>query len=450
MPGGLLTDLYELNMAAVYLRRGVTGQATFSLFVRGLPSDRGFLVTAGLADCLRFLEDYSFTDDDLSYLRRTRGYREETVRALAGLRFTGEVRAVPEGRVVFAGEPLLEVTAPIAEAQLAETVLLNHVTFQTAVATKAARCVLAAGGAQLVDFSFRRTQGIDAGLAVARASAIAGFTATSNVAAARRYGLAAAGTMAHSFIEAFGDEQAAFTAFAEDFPGLTTFLADTYDTERGVLNAIEVTRKLGLPGPVGVRLDSGDLAALAKMARAKLDETGLGEARIFASGGLDEYAIAGLVAAGAPIDAYGVGTKMGVSADAPYLDSAYKLVAYDGRPVMKLSAGKISPPGAKQVYRGPDGDVLALRDEPPPPGHEPLLVPVMRSGQRLDAPEPLAAAQRRCRGDLAWLPSAARALRRPEPVPVRVSEKLKALQDQVAHDLKRRIAAPGRASPTSA
>jgi len=444
MPGGLLTDLYELNMAASYLRRSMTGQATFSLFGRALPPGRGFLVAAGLADCLQFLEDFSFTPEDLSYLRQARGYREETLRAFASLRFTGDVRAVPEGRVVFAGEPLLEVTAPVAEAQLAETVLLNHVTFQTAVATKAARCVLAAGGAQLVDFSFRRTQGIDAGLAVARASAIAGFAATSNVAAARRHGLAAAGTMAHSFIEVFGDEQQAFTAFAADFPGMTTFLVDTYDTARGVRNAIEVIRRLRLPGPVGVRLDSGDLAALARMARAMLDEAGLGDARIFASGSLDEYAIAGLVAAAAPIDAYGVGTKMGVSADAPYLDSAYKLVSYDGRPVMKLSAGKTSPPGAKQVYRGPDGDVLALRDEPPPPGHQPLLVPVMRQGQRVSAPEPLTAAVQRCRADLAWLPLTARALRDPVPVPVRISGQLKTLQDQVTRDLRRRTAAQAR------
>ena len=312
MAGGLLTDLYELNMAASYLRRGMTGLATFSLFVRQLPADRGFLVAAGLEDCLRFLEEFSFTGGDPDYLRREQGYREDALRAFAGLRFTGEVWAVPEGRVVFAGEPLLEVTAPVAEAQLAETVLLNHVTFQTSVATKAARCVLAAGGAQLVDFSFRRTQGIDAGLSVARASAIAGFAATSNVEAARRFGLAAAGTMAHSFIEAFADEERAFTAFAEDFPGRTTFLVDTYDTGRGVRTAIEVARRLRLTGPVGVRLDSGDLAGLARSARRLLDEAGLPGARIFASGGLDEYAIAGLVAQQAPIDAYGVGTKMGV------------------------------------------------------------------------------------------------------------------------------------------
>jgi len=306
VPGGLLTDLYELNMAASYLRRSMTGKATFSLFVRALPSGRGFLVAAGLADCLRFLQDFSFTEDDLSYLREAQGYGEDILRAFAELRFTGDVWAVPEGRVVFAGEPLLEVTAPVAEAQLAETVLLNHVTFQTAVASKAARCVLAAGGAQLVDFAFRRTQGIDASLAVARASAIAGFTATSNVAAARRYGLAAAGTMAHSFIEAFGDEEQAFAAFAEDLPAKTTFPVDTYDTGRGVQAAIEVIRRLRLPGPVG----------------------------------------------------YGW-TPVTSAASSP-------AGAHAGRP---LSADKTSAPGAKQVYRGPAGDVLTLRDESAPYGH---------------------------------------------------------------------------------
>lgn len=272
MPGGLLADLYELNMAASYLRRDMTGPATFSLFVRRLPPGRGFLVAAGLEDCLAFLDEFSFTSEDLTYLHRVRGFDDAALRALSGLRFTGDVHAVPEGRVVLAGEPLIEVTAPIAEAQLAETVLLNHMTFQTSVATKAARCVLAAAGAQLVDFAFRRTQGIDAGLSVARAAAIAGFSATSNVEAARRYGLAAAGTMAHSFIEAFADEEQAFTAFAEDFPGQTTFLVDTYDTEQGVRAAIAVTRRLGLRAPVGVRLDSGDLDSLARSARRLLDE----------------------------------------------------------------------------------------------------------------------------------------------------------------------------------
>jgi nicotinate phosphoribosyltransferase len=433
--GGLLTDLYELNMAASYLRRGMTGPATFSLFARRLPADRGFLVAAGLEDCLRFLEGFSFTTEDLDYLHREQGYSEDVLRALAGLRFTGEVRAVPEGRVVFAGEPLLEVTAPVAEAQLAETVLLNHVTFQTTVTTKAARCVLAAAGAQVVDFAFRRTQGIDAGLAVARASAIAGFSATSNTEAARRYGLPAAGTMAHSFIEAFPTEEAAFTAFAQDFPGRTTFLVDTYDTGQGVRAAIEVAQRLQLPGPVGVRLDSGDLAALARLARRLLDEAGLPGARIFASGGLDEWAIAGLAAAGAPIDAYGVGTKMGVSADAPYLDTAYKLVSFAGRPVMKLSPGKVTQPGAKQVFRGPAGDLLALRGEPAPPGWQPLLAQVMRDGHRVAGPESLDRARERCAADLAWLPAPARRLRAPEPVSVQVSAGLAGLQDQLTRTL---------------
>jgi len=440
--GGLLTDLYELNMAASYLRRGMTGPATFSLFVRQLPAERGFLVAAGLEDCLQFLESFSFTTEDLDYLRRAQGYGEDVLRALAGLRFTGEVRAVPEGRVVFAGEPLLEVTAPVAEAQLAETVLLNHVTFQTSVATKAARCVLAAVGAQVVDFAFRRTQGIEAGLAAARASAIAGFTATSNTEAARRYGLTAAGTMAHSFIEAFPSEEAAFTAFAQDFPGRTTFLVDTYDTAQGVRTAIEVARRLRLPGPVGVRLDSGDLADLARLARRMLDDAGLAGARIVASGGLDEWAIADLAACGAPIDGYGVGTKMGVSADAPYLDTAYKLVAYAGRPVMKLSPGKVTQPGAKQVYRGSCDDLLALYGEAALAGWKPLLVPVMHHGRRVAAPEPLARAQQRCAADLAWLPAAARRLRAPEPVPVQVSPGLTQLRDRLTHELTTNNAGP--------
>ena len=443
MAGGLLTDLYELNMAASYLRRGMNGPATFSLFVRRLPADRGFLVAAGLEDCLQFLEGFSLTAEDLGYLRQAQRYDEDVLRMLAGLRFTGDVRAVPEGRVVFAGEPLLEVTAPVAEAQLAETVLLNHLTFQTSVATKAARCVLAAAGAQVVDFAFRRTQGIEAGLAVARASSIAGFASTSNTEAARRYGLTAAGTMAHSFIEAFVGEKAAFTAFAQDFPGMATFLVDTYDTEQGVRAAIEVTRRLRLPGPVGVRLDSGDLAGLAKLARRMLDDAGLPDARIVASGGLDEWAIADLVACGAPIDAYGVGTKMGVSADAPYLDTAYKLVAYAGRPVMKLSPGKVTQPGAKQAYRGRGGDLLTLYGEAAPPGWKPLLVTVMHHGRRVTAPDPLARARRRCAADLAWLPAAARALRAPTTVPVKVSPQLAGLADRLTRELAHNSARSG-------
>ena len=283
MPGALLTDLYELNMAASYLRRGMDGLATFSLYVRGLPKQRGFLVANGVEACLDFLETVSFDDDDLAYLS-TVGFDDRAIDDFRTLRFDGEVWAVPEGRIVYSEEPILEVTAPVAVGQLVETYLLNQITLHTTLATKAARYVLAAGGRDLVDFAFRRTHGIEAAMAIARASAMVGFAATSNVEAAHRYGLRVAGTMAHSFIEAFPTEREAFLAFAEDHPTRTTFLVDTYDTLNGVRNAIDVIRELDLADHLGVRLDSGDLDALARSARALLDEAGLSEARIFASG----------------------------------------------------------------------------------------------------------------------------------------------------------------------
>jgi nicotinate phosphoribosyltransferase len=403
--------------------------------MRDLPPGRGFLVAAGLADCLDYLESLAFAGEDLDWLRGA-GFGEDTVRQLASLRFTGDVHAVPEGRVVLPGEPLLEVTAPVAEAQLAETILLNQVTFQTVIATKATRCRLAAPGIELVDFALRRTHGLDAGLAVARVSAIAGFTATSNVAAARRYGLPAAGTMAHSYIEAFRDEAAAFRAFAQDLPGRATFLVDTYDTLAGVRTAARVIRELGLTCGLGVRLDSGDLAGLAREARQLLDEAGLPQVRIFVSGGLDEYGLARLRAAGAPVDAAGIGTRMGVSADAPSLDSAYKLVAYDGRPVLKLSAGKATLPGRKQVWRRPPiaEDLLAARDEAGPDGWEPLLVPVMRGGVRVAEPDTVPAARERLDRDLAALPPAALDLHEPVPPRVRVSDALQDLAGVLARE----------------
>lgn len=435
---GLQIDLYELRMAASYLRHDLTAPATFSLFSRRLPECRGFLVAAGLDEALTFLETFSFADDELAYLREVHGFDESALAALAPLRFTGDVRAVPEGRIVFADEPLLEVTAPLAEAQLVETGLLNLITFQTTIASKAARCRLAAGGAELVDFSFRRTHGLAAGAGVARASAIVGFAATSHVEAARRYGLRPSGTMAHSYVEAFPDERAAFRAFASDFPVNPIFLVDTYDTPAGVQAAVDVLTELGRSGPAGVRLDSGDLAALARQAREILDTAGLTEVKIMASGGLDEEAIAGLVAADAPIDGYGVGTRMGVSADAPSLDSAYKLVSYGDRPVVKLSSGKVTLPGAKQVFRDPsgaDGDLLGLHTEASSPGREPLLVPVMRAGRRLDtaaAAQAVRAARDRFEADLAWLPEPARRLTTPVPPAVTVSPELAGLHERVA------------------
>ncbi len=440
---GLRTDLYELRMAASYLRRDMVERATFSLFVRRLPPRRGFLVAAGLAEALAFLESFAFDDAELGYLRDIVGFDQPALTAFAGLRFTGDVWAVPEGRVVFADEPLLEVTAPIAEAQLVETGVLNLITFHTTVATKAARCRLAGGGAQLIDFAFRRTHGIEAGAGVARASAIAGFAATSDVEAALRYGLTPSGTMAHSYVEAFPDERAAFRAFAADFPANPIFLVDTYDTPAGVRAAVDVIAELGLTGPVGVRLDSGDLAALARQARAILNGAGLRRATIVASGSLDENIIAGLVAQGAPIDGYGVGTKMGVSYDAPSLDSAYKLVAYGDRPVLKLSPGKATLPAPKQVFRDPtgvEGDVVGLRDEPPPGGNEPVLVPVMRGGRRLDTADPAEAvriARGRFDADLAWLPEPARRLADPTALTATVSPALTALHERVTARLGR-------------
>ena len=440
MPGGLLTDLYELNMAASYLRRDMDGSATFSLYVRGLPKSRGFLVAAGLEPCLDFLESFSFTDDELEALGRM-GFDDRALADFSALRFTGDVWAVPEGRVVYSEEPLLEVTAPVAVAQVVETMLLNQITLHTTLASKAARYVLAAEGRQLVDFAFRRTHGVEAAMAVARASALVGFAATSNVEAARRYGLTVAGTMAHSFVEAFSTEGEAFRAFAEDHPHRTTFLVDTYDTVGGVRAAIDTIRELALDGGLGVRLDSGDLDALARSARTILDEAGLQEARIFASGGLDELEVHELVSAGAPVDAFGIGTQMGVSADAPYIDSVYKLVEYDDRPVMKLSSAKVSPPGRKQIWRRSDGehaDVLALRDEPGPTGSEALLEQVMRAGARITLSSSIEESRLRFEGDLPHVPQKARRLSHPEHLVVAHSEALLALTDRTRDEAIRR------------
>ena len=439
MPGGLLTDLYELNMAASYLRRRMDGAATFSLYVRGLPKQRGFLVAAGLEPCLDFLGSFSFSEDDLAYLEHA-GFDARAIEDFRGLQFDGDVWAVPEGRVVHSDEPVLEVTAPIAVAQLVETYLLNQITLHTTAASKAARYILAAQGRDLVDFAFRRTHGTESAMAVARASAMVGFVATSNVAAAERYGLTVAGTMAHSFIEAFPSEREAFDAFAQDHPGRTIFLVDTYDPIGGVRTAIETIHAMRLQGPIGVRLDSGDLDHLAREARTMLDDAGLSKARIFASGGLNEHQVHELVEAGAPVDAFGIGTQMGVSADAPYIDSVYKLVDYDGRPVLKLSAAKATAPGPKQVWRGEAGDVITLREESAPRNAEPLLELVMRGGRRV-APSPgLAASRARFEDDLRTVPAKALRLRTPEHIDVPRSGALRALTARTRADALKRSA----------
>jgi nicotinate phosphoribosyltransferase len=439
MGSALLTDLYELNMAASYIRRGMTGPATFSLFIRNLPPGWRFFVACGLRRCLEFLERLEFTGEDLEYLAREHGYPDDTLQAFSDLRFTGDVWAIPEGRFMLPEEPLLEVTAPLPEAQLVETFLLNQITYMTAVASKAARCRLAAPEAAMVDFSFRRVHGGEASIGVAWATAVAGFVATSNVEAARRLGLRATGTMAHSYVEAFASEIEAFRAFAQDFPDTVILLVDTYDTHRGIANAIEVGRELEARGKklVGIRLDSGDLAALSKEARALLDEAGMEEVRIVASGGLDEHSIAALSAAGAPIDSYGVGTKMGVVEDSPALDSVYKLVEFEGRPVAKLSTGKATLPGRKQVWRRSElDDWIGLRDETHSEG-EPLLEEVMRGGLPTDE-RGLADARRRFEADLEALPTRLRALEGDEePRPER-TEELARLAEEVRQELTAR------------
>ena len=439
-PSGLLTDLYELNMAASYLERGMDGEATFSLFVRQLPPTRGFLVAAGLEPALEFLEGFGLSEEELDYLGRELGFEDPVLDALGALRFDGDVWAVPEGRVVYANEPLLELTATIAVAQLVEPYLLNQLTFQTTIASKAARCVIAADGRDVIDFALRRTQGLDAALAVARCSSMVGFAATSNVEAARRYGLRPAGTMAHSYIESFSSEKEAFRTFARDFPNRTTFLVDTFDTLNGVRTAIEVIEELGLAGSesLGIRLDSGDLDELSRAARKLLDEADLGRVRIFASGGLDEVEVDSLVRGGSPIDAFGIGTRMGVSADAPSLDSAYKLVEYDGRPILKLSAQKVTEPGRKQVFRGPGGDVVGLREEDVPDDHEPMLVPVMRGGARTGPHRTLDTARSLFRSDLGRVPDAAQTIEDPvAPVPA-ISKPLEELYERARADALKR------------
>jgi nicotinate phosphoribosyltransferase len=447
----LLTDLYELNMVASYLRRGMNGTATFSLFVRRLPETRGFIVAAGVEACLDFLEKLRFEEEDLQYLGDKLGFTAADLEAFRRFRFTGDVWAIPEGRIALAGEPLVEVTAPLPEAQLIETFLLNRVTFESTIASKAARCVIAAAGRDAIDFSFRRTQGIEAGIDVARLSAMVGFVSTSDVEAARRFGLVAAGTMAHSYIEAFHSEAEAFRAFGEDFPGRPTFLVDTYDTISGIKAAIAVIQELGLTGRLGIRIDSGDLASLSKKARQLLDRAGLPQVRIVVSGSLDELSIDELVRGGAPINAFGVGTQMGVSADYPYLDSAYKLVQYENRPVMKLSRNKVTAPGRKQVFRRkrPFSDMLGLHEETVPAGRECLLEPVMTNGKRLGSHPAISESRARFQADLASLPESARRLRSPKSPPVTSTEALRTLSAETRRRLLATTSVPRPAQTTN-
>jgi len=426
----LFTDLYELTMAEAYLAAGCTGRATFELYFRHLPPRRGYAIACGLDDALTWLEGLRFAPEDLDYLRGLGIFGDRLFAELERLRFTGDVWAVPEGTLIFGNEPILRVEAPIVEAQLAETWLLNQIHVQTVIATKAARVVEAARGRTVVEFGARRAHGHDAAMKVARATWLAGFAGTSLVEAGQRWGIPVYGTMAHSFVQAFGDERRAFERFATVHPG-STLLVDTWDTREGVRLVAELATRAKDPLRVGaIRIDSGDLGAEAREARRILDEAGLTGVRIIASSDLDEWRVAELVESGAPIDGFGVGTRLVVSEDAPSLGVVYKLVAYEGEGRIKLSPTKVLYPGPKQIFRQAEGGVLAGdvvgRADEELPGAR-LLVPVMRQGRRLDPPEPLEAIRARIRAGLDALPTRLRALDPGgPPYPVRHSEALRA------------------------
>jgi nicotinate phosphoribosyltransferase len=445
----LLTDLYQLNMIQAYLDHSETRPAVFELFVYKLPSRRGFLMAAGLEQALDYLEQLRFSAKDIDWLARTGRFRENLLDYLATFRFTGDVHAMPEGAIFFANEPILRVTAPMPQAQLVETRLINILHLQSLIASKAARMVLAASGKTLVDFGLRRSHGAEAGLAAARASYIAGFAGTATVLAEQLWGIPAVGTMAHSFIEAFDDETAAFEKFAHSRPDNLTFLIDTYDTEAAARKLVGLAPRLQAAGITirAVRLDSGDLTALSKSVRRILDVGGLADVAIFASGGLDEDSVAAMVLGGAPIDGFGVGTNLATSSDVPALDCVYKLAEYAGLPRRKRATGKASWPGRKQVWRryGPDGrmsgDVVST--EPDSQSGEKLLRLVMQNGRRIEAGATLAKSRARAARDLGRLPEPLRRLESGMAHPVEVAGAL----TNLAAEVDRRLAQGAKEQP---
>lgn len=412
----LLTDLYQLTMLQGYHDAGMEETAVFEFFVRRLRPGRGFLLAAGLEQSLEFLEQLHFTSEELEWLASTQRFSKDFLASLETLHFTGDVHAMPEGTVFFPNEPILRVTAPITEAQLVETRLINLLHLETLIASKAARSVLMAPDRLLVDFGLRRAHGAEAGLLAAHASYIAGFAGTSNVLAGRLFGIPLYGTMAHSFIQAHDNEALAFEHFAQAQPDNVVLLIDTWDTEAAARKVVALAPKLTRAGIriKGVRIDSGDLTEHARRVRAILDAGGLEHVIIFASGDLDEYALRDMLAAGAPVDGFGVGTHMDTSSDLPYLDCAYKLQEYAGRARRKRSEGKATWPGRKQVYRHHDangrmaGDVVTLESDPQP--GEPLLIPVMRGGHRVAPAPSLAEVRRHAADNLARLPEPLRRL----------------------------------------
>jgi nicotinate phosphoribosyltransferase len=429
----LLTDLYQLTMLQGYWQHRMNEIAVFEFFVRKLPTHRNFLLAAGLEQAIVYLEHFGFSPGEIEWLAAKQLFRPEFVHWLENLSFTGNVDAMPEGTVFFADEPILQVAAPLPQAQVVETRLINLLNFQTTIASKAARAVLVAREKVLIDFGLRRAHGAEAGLMAARASYVAGFGGTSNLLAGQCFEIPISGTMAHSFVQAHDDEISAFERFADANPGNVVLLIDTYEIEAAAKKIVYLAPKLKQRGIDihGVRIDSGDLGQHARNVRAILDEAGLREVRIFVSGNLDEYILRDLIEGNAPIDAFGVGTRVDTSADAPYLDCVYKLQEYAGRPCRKRSEGKATWPGRKQVYRTFDqagcigDDLLTLHDDPQK--GQPLLIPVLRNGRRLDLPKPLCASREYVKDQLARLPKRLRTLDQAAPFTVKVSDALQSL-----------------------
>jgi len=437
---GLFTDLYQLTMLDAYLNEDMHEEAVFTLFVRRLPDNRKFLLAAGLDPLLELLENLSFSETQLDYLA-DQGFSDQLINYLREFEFSGQVRALPEGTVFFENEPVVEVRAPLPQAQLIETLVMNQLHLQTLLASKAARIALAAGDKPILDFGARRVHGIDAGVKGSRAMLLGGIGATSNMLAGHHYSLPVAGTMAHSYIQAHDSEFDAFKRFTERFPD-TILLVDTIDTIEGVKKVIKLAKQLGDEFKVkGIRLDSGDLGELAKQSRKLLDDNGLEHLDIVASGGLDEYKISELENNKAPIDSFGVGTGMGVSDDAPALDIAYKLVEYAGKGRLKLSSGKPVLPGEKQVFRETkDGqfsqDTIARCDEQLP-GH-PLLQKVMTKGKRL--PSHQRDFEKICeyaQQQLQQLPPSIRTIEKSDFYQVHIGDRLSDYQQQVTEQVKK-------------
>jgi nicotinate phosphoribosyltransferase len=435
----LLTDLYQLTMLQAYFDRGMNAAAVFEFFVRKLPPNRNFLVCAGLEQAVKFLQELRFSAADLDWLGRCGRFSRTFVQSLEDLRFTGDVDAMPEGTVFSCDEPILRVVAPLREAQLVETRLVNLLHLQTVLASKAVRSVLAAPGRLLVDFGLRRAHGAEAGLLAARATYLAGFSGSATALAGPAFGIPVFGTMAHSFVQAHTSEVDAFEHFARSHPDDNVMLIDTYDTQRAASALVELGARLARDGIriTGVRIDSGDLGEHAKRVRRILDAGGMGGTKIYASGNLDEYAVRDLLAGGAPIDGFGIGTKVDTAADHPYLDCAYKLIEYAGHPTRKRSEGKATWPGRKQVYRrdadggDPFEDLITLVGAPAPAGGVALLQPVLRAGARVGAVPDVHRAREHAARELARLPARLRSLDPGTPVPVKKSAELLALRDAV-------------------